>query len=70
MGGDFCRRYHLWMSPKEKLSPEIGLQFYRNLENYTVIPPSVGFYVKNLFMKVIWLSILLRFVDAVTDVTL
>ena len=58
------------MSPKEKLSPEISLPFYRNLENYTVIPPTFAFYVKSLFMKVIWLSILLRFVDAVTDVTL
>ena len=57
-------------SCKSKLNPEFALAFFNIVQKFTLTPPSIGTYVSFLTRKIIWLAFLLRFVDAVTDITL
>ena len=56
-----CKRY---------LDPEVSLPFYESLTYYTLNPPTLGMYVVKLFRNIIFLSLILRIIDAVTDMTL
>ena len=57
-------------SCKERLDPGIALPFYRDLKDFTLKPPSHGFYIKKLLQTTLCLSLILRFIDAVTDLSL
>ena len=57
-------------SCKRNLDPEVALPFYESLTCYTLNPPTLGMYVEKLFRDIIFLSLILRIIDAVTDITL
>ena len=57
-------------SCKRNLDPEVALPFYESLTCYTLNPPTLGMYVEKLFRNIIFLSLILRIIDAVTDITL
>ena len=56
-------------SCKRQLDPSIALSFYNDVKKYAFEPPGFGIYLKSL-MNFIGLSLILRFVDAVTDISL
>ena len=58
---------------KEHLSSgslDIALPFFQTLKPFTVKHPSFGYYVKQLFATFMGLSLLLRSIDAITDIAL
>lgn len=58
---------------KEHLSSgslDIALPFFQTLKPFTVKHPSFGYYAKQLFTTFMGLSLLLRSIDAITDVAL
>ena len=57
-------------SCKTKLNPDFALAFFNLVQKLTLTPPSIATYLASLTRKVIWLALILRFVDAVTDITL
>ena len=56
-------------SCKRHLDPSIALSFYNDVRKYAFEPPGFGIYLKSL-MNFVGLSLILRFVDAVTDISL
>ena len=65
---DFDDR-RLKQSCKRFLDPSIALPFYKALQTYSIKPPSEGLYVQ-AFFNLMGLTFVLRFLDAVTDVSL
>ena len=69
-----AKQYHfddrrLKQSCKRFLDPSIALPFYKDLQICSIKPPSVGLYVQ-AFFNLMGLTFVLRFLDAVTDVSL
>ena len=50
--------------------PDIFLPFFDAIKEYTCKMPSIGYYLKELFTSVTWMILLLRIIDAVTDILL
>ena len=62
-----CKRY---LSDAEQDNLNISAPVFAAIKKFTVKLPSLGYYIKKLFMTFMGLTLLLRFIDAVSDITL
>ena len=61
---------HLSSAGPSSGSLDIALPFFQTLKPFTVKHPSFGYYIKQLFTTFMGISLLLRSIDAITDVAL
>ena len=64
---EVCKRY---LSDAEQDNLNISAPVFAAIKKFTVKLPSLGHYIKKLFLTFMGLTLLLRFIDAVSDITL
>ena len=54
----------------DKGNPDIALPVLNALKTFAASKPSFGYYIKEAFKSFIWISMIMRFIDGVTDISL
>ena len=54
----------------KNLNPDMALPFYEKLKDFTSEPPLVGYYIKSFFFNLALFALIIRCLDAITDMTL